>query len=342
MSKIPAAQNTTASAIDRWHELQRDGERYHLGASMLGHHCDRYLWLSFRWAFKEKFSGRMLRLFRRGQNEEATVVKDLRSIGCQVDAEENGKQYRVNFGGHVSGSMDGIIRSGVPEAPNKPHVLEIKTHGDKSFKQLQAKGVSTSKPMHYAQCQVYMHGEKIDRALYVAVNKNDDTLHIERIRYEPETAKAYIDRGHRIVASDRMPEPCPGASPDWYLCKFCPAYDQCHGSQTVKQVNCRTCAHSTAESDGTWSCARWDSTIPNESQRDGCPDHVIHPDLVPWNTQASDDGLSVVYIVEGNPVRNGVGGVSSVDLLANPGMMSEPLMQGLKEMGAQVVAIKNA
>ena len=60
------------------------------------------------------------------------MVADLRRIGCEVDAEENGKQHRVDFGNHLSGSMDGIIRSGLPASP-KPHILEIKTHSDKSF-----------------------------------------------------------------------------------------------------------------------------------------------------------------------------------------------------------------
>ena len=325
MTTIPEAKNSTVSAINQLHQDKPDGPRPHLGASLLGHPCHRYLWLSFRWVAREKFSGRMLRLFRRGQNEEAIVVDDLRGIGCVVDAEEDGKQYRVDFGNHVSGSMDGIVQSGLPEAEKSPHVLEIKTHSLKSFKDVSTKGVQTSKPQHYAQMQVYMLGTGIHRALYFAVCKNDDALHVERIKFDKEAAQAYVDRGHWIVSSDRMPEPI-SADGSWYQCKFCSAHDLCHGSKTIKaqDVSCRTCAHSTAEKDGTWSCARWGVEIPSlDAQVSGCDDHVIHPDLVPWQMKTSDDGLTATYTIEGNPVKNGAGGMLSTDILTSPGMAAD-------------------
>ena len=68
-----------------------------------------------------------------------------------------------------SGSIDGIIEKGVPEAPTKRHILECKTHSLKSFKDLCDKGVQESKPQHWCQMQLYMHGTGIDRALYFAV-----------------------------------------------------------------------------------------------------------------------------------------------------------------------------
>ena len=46
------------------------------------------------------------------------------------------------------------------------------------------------------------------------------------------------------------------------------------------QKNCRTCANSTPERDGTWHCEHWGATIPNlDAQLAGCDSHVIHPDL---------------------------------------------------------------
>ena len=77
--KIPDPQHTIAAAIDAAHEAKRASHsevfRPHMGASTLGEKCDRKLWLGFRWAVRENFPGRILRVFRRGQNEEATVVE---------------------------------------------------------------------------------------------------------------------------------------------------------------------------------------------------------------------------------------------------------------------------
>lgn len=287
-----------------------------MGCSQLGHQCERWLWLSFRWAVIEPFPGRILRLFRRGQMEEDTVVSDLRSAGCHV-THTGQEQSRVDFGCHVSGSMDGIIESGVPEAPRKHHVLEIKTHSLKSFNELEKSGVQLAKPVHWAQMQVYMLGAKVDRALYYAVCKDDDRIYTERVRLCEESAKAYVDRGQRIALTERIPEPIVGASPAWYICKFCTGYSFCHKTQKTEQVNCRTCAHSTPKDDGTWHCARWGDTIPTEAQLDGCGSHVFHPDLVPWKLVGGSGDWSAVYEVDGQRVVNGEDGYHSSEILAN-------------------------
>ena len=121
MVAIPEPSNGLEALIDRFYEGQKEAPRPHLGASLLGHPCDRWLWLSFRWAVIEQFSGRILRLFDRGKREEEFVIRNLRAVGVDVREDEDGKQFRVDFGGHVGGSLDGIIESGVPEAPQKRH-----------------------------------------------------------------------------------------------------------------------------------------------------------------------------------------------------------------------------
>lgn len=290
-------------AIDAWHQSKQERPRPHMGASMLGHPCDRWLWLSFRWAVIEKFEGRILRLFRRGQMEEATIISDLEAIGIVFKKMDG--QARVDFGSHVSGSVDGIIESGVPDAPKAKHVAEFKTHALKSFEDLVAKGVQQSKPMHWAQMQVYMHGLGIHRALYVAICKNDDRIYTERLHYDNNAAEKLVDRGRRIAQADRMPEPL-STNPTWYECKFCPAHEFCHKTKLTKEVNCRTCAHSTATAAGAWECAKWGNDIPEDWQHQGCSSHVLHPDMVPWKMKGSDgNGWRAVYLVNGREVVNG-------------------------------------
>ncbi len=65
-----------------------DGHRTHLGASLIGHECSRYLWGIFRWLKHEETDGRKQRLFNRGHREEARFIEWLEGIGCQVYFED--------------------------------------------------------------------------------------------------------------------------------------------------------------------------------------------------------------------------------------------------------------
>jgi hypothetical protein len=318
--KIPEPTNSIQALIDAHHESLTDEPRSHMGCSQLGHPCDRWLWLSFRWAVTSHFLGRVLRLFRRGHAEEANIVADLRAIGMDV-RKTGAQQTRIDFGAHVGGSIDAIIEAGVPESPNKRHVAEFKTHSLKSFNDLEKQGVEKSKPEHFVQMQLYMHGTEIDRALYVAVCKDDDRIYTERVKYDQAVAEKYIARGRRIALSDRMPEPL-SIDPSWYQCKWCDAHEFCHQTKLTKNVNCRTCAHSTAKEDSTWTCERHEADgIPVEFQRDACDSHVLHPDLVPWQRKNGLDEWTAVYVINGQEVANGEGDArvyTSREILANP------------------------
>jgi len=318
--KLPEPNYSIQNLIDKHHESQAEKPRGHMGCSLLGHPCERWLWLSFRWAVIEKFEGRILRLFRRGQMEEATIIHDLLATGIEID----NSQSRVAFGSHVSGSLDGIIEAGVPEAPKKRHVAEFKTHSKKSFEDVVKNGVEKSKPLHFIQMQTYMHGTGIDRALYVAVCKDDDRIYTERVRYDRDVAEKAIIRGQRIALADRMPPPI-STDPTWFQCRFCPAHAFCHKGELPKHVNCRTCAHATPMSDSTWRCERHDAdNIPEAFQHEGCDDHVIHPDLVPWQMEPSEDGQSVTWLIGTSRIRNGTGGLTSRQLL-------DEIVQGVVE-----------
>jgi hypothetical protein len=220
----------------------------------------------------------MLRLFARGANEEYSVVRLLKDAGMEIEfTGEN--QKRVDFGCHVSGSLDGIITSGVPEAPNKKHVLEIKTHNKKSFDDLEKKGVKEAKPAHYTQMQMYMFGTDIDRALYFAVCKDDDRIYTERVRLDKEYAKDEVSRARHIAVAQHPPYRL-SDNPSWFQCKFCPSKEICHFGEGTQNINCRTCHYSAPKEDGTWFCKNYESTIPVEYQYKGCEQYVTHSDLI--------------------------------------------------------------
>jgi hypothetical protein len=316
MSKLPEPRDTIVSRIDRHHEelAKLNKPRPYFGISSIGHECDRWLWLQFRWAVTQHFNGRMLRLFRRGQNEEAVVVSDLREIG--MDVRETGYHQRTVYaGGFVEGNMDGVIYSGVIEAPKTIHVLEIKTHSSNSFNKLEKEGVRISKPMHYAQMQCYMRATGYQRALYVAVCKDDDRMYTERVRLDPDHADKLILRGKRLSLENRLPPPCSTDS-SCLTCMGCQAFDFCYNTKKTMEVNCRTCAHATPRKDGTFYCEKWQDNIPVPYQYEGCQSHVLHPDLVPWPIdQDASDRWNAVYLIDGRPVKNGEKGYPSKTLL---------------------------
>lgn len=278
MATIPIDYNKPETLIDRGFEESADRKpRPYMGISMIGHECDRYLWLMFRWAVIPSFSGRMYRLFRRGQLEEEQFVNDLKSIGCVMHHTGN-DQKEVDFGCWVRGHMDGIIESGLPEAPKKKHVAEFKTHNDASFKLLKMKGVKEAKPMHYAQMQCYMLGEGTDRALYMAVNKNDDELYTERVKLDKDFAEVMVRRGQEIATSPFIPLGI-SQDPTFYKCNMCPCHEFCHITRQTKELNCRTCRFFVPTEEGKAMCSNYHIEIPLEYQYMACEEYRIHPDL---------------------------------------------------------------
>lgn len=308
MAKLPDPMHQTVIAIFAAYERDADrGHRPHLGASVIGHECARYLWLSFRWTGVEKMSGRVLRLLETGQQQEARLVADLRRIGITVsDRMEDGGQWRVAaHGGHFAGSMD-AAGVGFPEAPRTWHVIEFKTSNAKAFKELQKDGVRKVKPMHFAQMQVYMHLTGMERAAYLVVNKDTDDLYFERIEHDESEAQRLLKRAESVIFAAEPPSKI-SEDPAWWACKFCPFHEICHET-AAPAVSCRTCAHVTPIPDGGWRCERHAYDLSLDEQSAACPDHRFIPSLLARFAEVIDsDGDSVRYrnTLTDRPFTNG-------------------------------------
>ena len=274
-----------------------DGLRPHLGASQIGGECERALWYSFRWTAMRRFPARMLRLLSRGQREEATFAALLSAAGVTVVTENpaTGRQYDFKAG-HFGGSMDGAC-VGLPDAQKTWHVIEFKTHSAKSFNDLEKHGVEKSKPKHWAQMQCYMAWTGMERALYAAVCKDDDRLHLERIDFDRSAAEALFDRAQRVIDAP-VPPVRISERPDWYQCKLCDWHSVCHGTD-VPLPTCRSCAHVTPVADGAWHCARHNTLRGVEEQKAGCQaQHRFIPALLSNFADAVDadtEANSVTY-----------------------------------------------
>ena len=313
MPPVPERQNSTARKIYEWYESKKEDHREHLGASLIGHHCDRFLWLTFRWAASPQFGGRVLRLFGTGKREEERVYEELRAIGIELHTEDNGKQISCRDGtGHFGGSLDGIGR-GFVEGKTWA-VLEIKTANDKAFTALRAKGVQAEKPQHYAQMQTYMGMMELDRAMYICVNKNTDDMHTEWVHFNKETYRDLLARAERTI-SRTTPADKISQDPTHWLCKMCDMYKLCH-QQKPAEANCRTCCHSTPVADGKWHCHEHDKELSADAQRKGCDSHLFIPALV--HGTPVDGGVNFVeYFVEGTgeTFKNGPAHVSSREVV---------------------------
>jgi ribosomal protein S27E len=297
-----------------------DGFRTHLGASVVGEKCERRVWFGFRWADKEEFPGRMLRLFERGHSAEETVALVLRQMGATVvTTDPDGKQLRISdYGGHYGGATDGFAMNvpHIPQSNGKWIGLEMKTHNLKSFNLLTSKGVRESKPKHYRQAQVYMHYFKLECCLYCAVNKNDDELYFELIDYDPNLASMMNHRAHRAIFVQQLPQRI-AETPSFFECRFCPMNGICFG-RTMPRVNCRTCVNSQANPDGTWSCKIGREEIHSSPKKDLCPAHVYNPVLFQGNAEVTGYAPDLSWIQyrkrNGDTAVNGMAYTSSGNL----------------------------
>ncbi len=306
MAAIPQPQHTTVGAVYRALEAaQDDGNRPHLGASLIGDACERRLWYVFRWAETRRHDGRMLLLFGTGHREEERMLEELRLAGAEVHALDpaTGKQFRAGaHGNHFGCSLDGVALK-LPEAPKTWHLVEIKTHNQKSWDDLQKKGLKASKPKHQAQMIVGMQLHGLTRAYYYAKNKNTDERDGRRIEADPVEAARLLAKAERIIRAVEPPARC-SADPSWYECKYCDYHAVCHGEQ-VPEPTCRSCAHATPAIDpavsgdegGRWTCAKWGGAdIPLAEQRKGCTGHRYIPILLEkFATPADVIGDDVVY-----------------------------------------------
>jgi len=79
ISNHVSKDSQTVTAI--YAHYKKQGDTGHLsktlGISQIGRPCERYLWYLFRQCVKSKFSGRMYRLFERGNLEESRLIANL-------------------------------------------------------------------------------------------------------------------------------------------------------------------------------------------------------------------------------------------------------------------------
>lgn len=243
-----------------------------LGSSFIGRECLRQTWLGWRAFAAAEFDGRLYRLFETGHLQEERIVADLRRAGFTVyDRDENGNQFEfIDETGHFIVKVDGVLK-GFPDDPDTPHVLEIKTHNKNSFSALQKHGVKASKPEHYTQVQAGMMLGGFLQAVYVALCKDDEKFHVERVNADPAEFERIKCNINKLVQATLKPA---GISDDGssFGCKFCDMKGVCTG--TVKPVKtCRSCRNCAPVAGGEWLCQISGELLTKERQREACSEY---------------------------------------------------------------------
>lgn len=272
---------TILSRIDEFCvEKYGGGFRRHLGGSAIGDECSRKVWLNFRWIKAEEFTGRQLRLFQRGHLEEPRFIEYLEGIGAKVfaydpatnpDLPKDKRQVKVSaFQGHFGGSLDGIAILPKDIFPY-PVLLEFKTSATGAkFANIDKNGVRVEKAQHWSQMNVYGYLLGLRYALYMVVNKNDDSIIAKFVELNESFGESEVVRAGNLIMTQSPPPRC-RKSPASIPCKFCHYAKICHlDAQDEVAHNCRSCINATPDNAGTWRCAKFNGTIPDEFIAKGC------------------------------------------------------------------------
>jgi len=215
---------------------RRQVPRDYLGGSRVGEPCARKLVYEVTHAPKDRdFDAAILRVFDAGHQFEALSIRWLREAGFDLrDRGADGGQFGfVAAGGKLRGHADGVIVAGPDVGLRWPALWEHKALGQKSWTDLVNRGLRLSKPIYFAQVQLYMAYLGLDVALLTALNRDTLALRHEAVPFDAAEAQRLSDHAVdilRTAAAGELP-PRIAQSRDFYLCRFCPYATPCWKAQ---------------------------------------------------------------------------------------------------------------
>lgn len=340
MPTIPTHQDPTLAALDAVIEAAESNQhRPYLGASQIGNPCSRSLWYSFRWTLNRTIPAAGLRRIADGHRGEQVLIEWLRKIpGIELWTQDDDTRQQIGIedcAGHFRGHLDGVIQ-GLKQAPKTPHVWEAKVCNEKKVallkKLILEKGEKNALALwdetYHAQAQVYMRGTELTRHYLTVATPGCRDIVSCRTAYDKTAADALIKKAETIIADERPPLKI-SENPAWYTCKWCDHHPLCHGP-ALPQVNCRTCAHSTAmmTGDAAWQCELHSRPMDVAAQTAACDSHVWHPDLLANHGEAIGANPATGAITfrrqDGSTVEIGKGATSSRTMLAESGPIEPP------------------
>lgn len=213
---------------------RRQTPRDYLGGSRVGEACARKLVYEVGHTAKDPgkdFDGGVLRIFDAGHQFEDLSIRWLKEAGFELrDRGRDGEQIGFSVaGGRLRGHADGVIVAGPNVGIPWPALFEHKALGSKSWNDLVRHGLRRSKPIYFAQVQLYMAYLHLDVALLTALNRDSLVLHHEVVPFDASEAQRLSDRAVDILRAADAGELPPriAANADFYLCRFCSYATRC-------------------------------------------------------------------------------------------------------------------
>lgn len=213
---------------------RRRRPRDYLGGSRIGEPCARKLVYEITHTPPDPgkgFGGQTLRIFDAGHQFETLSIRWLRAAGFDLrTARRDGEQFGFAAGnGSIRGHIDGVIVAGPDIGVAWPALFEHKAVNAKSWTDIVKRGVQLSRPVYYAQLQIYMAYMDLGTALFTALNKDTQALFHEVVHFDPAEAQGLSDKAVDIIRAVDAGELPPriAAAPDFHLCRFCDYAHRC-------------------------------------------------------------------------------------------------------------------
>jgi hypothetical protein len=208
--------------------------RDYLGGSRIGEPCARKLAYEVTLTPVDdgkEFGGRLLRIFDAGHQFEDLTIRWLQAAGFDLRTRaRDGRQFGFSVaGGRLRGHIDGAIVAGPDVGIAWPALFEHKALNQSSWTDLVKRGLRRSKPIYFAQCQLYMAYMELEVALLTAMSKNSQELYHEVVPFDPAEAQKLSDKAVdilRAIEAEELP-PRIAISADFHLCRMCPYTQRC-------------------------------------------------------------------------------------------------------------------
>jgi hypothetical protein len=205
--------------IDKQLAKNNEEKRTYIGASSVGHICERQIWYRYNGFDGEPISPTLQRTFEVGKRLEDMVLDYLEEAGLELvrtwwDLKD---EMIPEFQGHC----DAVWKSATDA------IIEVKTARDSSFRIFAKQGLMKWYPIYYSQLQSYMGMSGIKESYIIAINKDTSELHDERVLFDEGHYHFLQQKAQRIIDTKEVPAKV-NNSPMYYVCKSCQFKTKCH------------------------------------------------------------------------------------------------------------------